>query len=104
MKNIIDDDTLKVNKIEFCYRGKDKSYEYACLTLADRTQVVSTISYVSSEGLTVGDYLQGRIDDFNYCKKHRDLNTLSAEFEMFDESLHQINKTNIYGYTYEKVW
>lgn len=88
----------KIDRIGFCYRGKDRDLEYACLVLEDGRKIVSTINYTSRDGLTVGEYIQGRIDDFYDCLENNDIDGLATEFELFDEDIHYINKTNTDGY------
>lgn len=87
------------HKIGLCHRGghgacRDK---HAFIEFANGERLVSTISFYTGDGLTIGEYYEGRIEDLNYFVRSKDSRTLTTEFEKWDDEIHAEDYTGEYG-------
>lgn len=89
--------SLKPEKIGLCFKGRSEHERFAFIEFKNKVRFVSTIPFYEGEGLTIGDYFEGRISDYKYCVKNNDEASLNTEFEAWTDEFHREDYTSEYG-------
>lgn len=89
--------SLTPESIGLCFKDGSEYSRFAFIEFSNKDRIVSTIEFYTGDGLTIGEYFDGRVSDYEYCVRNNDESSMNAEFELWSDKYHSEDLTSEHG-------